>query len=305
MSPARLLTGALLGVIVASTSAFALDHKVVSGDTLAKLSDRYGVSISAIQAANGRTGITIYLGETLVIPTSSPNVSGSADVEKRIEYTVRPSDSLWLIGLRHGVTVRELRAINGLSAGSLIHPGDVLTVVVRRDDAPAQPTAPAVPLSTGAAAARMVERMAAAATEVEVLARIVKGETTPRTPYEGKVAVAAVVLNRVRSRSFPNSISRVAHQRKQFSCYNANERNRLYYGKIPDWAWRAAREALSGSDPTGGSTHYFNPYVVKPGWRHRLQFVRRIGHTRYKITTTHDFYRPKGMTAAGLAGSVD
>jgi peptidoglycan hydrolase-like protein with peptidoglycan-binding domain len=133
----------------------------------------------------------------------------------------------------------------------------------------------------------------ASSSELEILARIVKGECPADVPWEGKVAVAAVVLNRVRSSRFPNSIQRVAHQPKQFSCYNSNVRRRLYFGPIPDYAWRAARAALAGQDPSGGADHYFNPYIVLPKWARRLKFIRRIGTPgtlRTRKRTTHDFY---------------
>lgn len=131
--------------------------------------------------------------------------------------------------------------------------------------------------------------MSASQAELEVLARICKGEASV-TSYLGKVAVCAVVLNRVRSNRHPNTITRVAHQPYQFSCYNANVRNRLYWGAIPQSCWDAAREALAGADPTYGSTFYFNPFLVKPSWAKTLEFVRRIGST---ATDAHDFYRPR------------
>lgn len=129
-------------------------------------------------------------------------------------------------------------------------------------------------------------RISATQAELEILARIVKGEAA-QCSFEGKVAVAAVVLNRVRHSRWPNTIKGVAHQPYQFSCYNANVRNRLYWGPIPQSCWDAARAALNGQDPTSGSTYYFNPYLVKPSWARTLRFVRRIGTNAYD---THDFY---------------
>ena len=126
--------------------------------------------------------------------------------------------------------------------------------------------------------------------DLEILARIVKGECPPGTPFEGKVAVAAVVLNRVRSPRFADSISGVAHQRAQFSSYNPSNRARLYEGPVPPLAWKAARAALAGSDPTRGCTFFFNPHIVYPGWARHFEFVRRIGT---RPSDTHDFYRHK------------
>ena len=90
--------------------------------------------------------------------------------------------------------------------------------------------------------------------EIYTLARLVHAEARGE-PYVGKVAVAAVVLNRVRSASFPNTISGVIYQAGAFDC--------VADGQIsldPDSdSLRAARDAMNGWDPTGGSVYYYNP----------------------------------------------
>ena len=138
--------------------------------------------------------------------------------------------------------------------------------------------------------------------ELTVLARIVKGECDARMSREGMVAVAAVVLNRVRSKSYPNTISGVAHQHRQFSSYDWERRATHYDGKIPNYAKDVARAALRGRDPTHGATLFFNPVIVR--WNHpirktaaRMQFVKRIGKWSYD---SHVFYRvrPNRVLAA-------
>jgi hypothetical protein len=129
--------------------------------------------------------------------------------------------------------------------------------------------------------------MAATAAEVEILARIVHGESTGEMSQTGRVAIASVVLNRVVSKGFPGTIEAVAHQPLQFSSYNASTRDR-YDSEVPQSCWQAAREALKGTDPVNGATFYFNPYVVRPDWADDLKFIKRLGDSP---TTTHDFYR--------------
>lgn len=124
--------------------------------------------------------------------------------------------------------------------------------------------------------------------ELEVLARIIKGEASVCT-FEGKVAVGAVVLNRVAAPGFPKTITGVAHQPWQFSCYNADVRDRLYWGPIPQSCWDAARAAIAGQDPSRGATFYFNPYLVRPYWAASMRFLVRIGQDS---SDTHDFYKP-------------
>jgi spore germination cell wall hydrolase CwlJ-like protein len=130
--------------------------------------------------------------------------------------------------------------------------------------------------------------MTLSAADLEILARIVKGETWPETPRAGRVAVAAVVLNRVAFPGYPKTVAGVAHQPMQFSCYNEDVRARLYEGPIPAEAMKAAREAAAGADPAPGATHYFNPYLVSPSWAKKMKYVDRIGETPLN---TQDFYR--------------
>lgn len=121
---------------------------------------------------------------------------------------------------------------------------------------------------------------AAAATESEsyLLARLVHGEARGE-PYTGKVAVAAVVLNRVRSASFPNTISGVIFQTGAFDC--------VYDGQLwltPDSeSIRAANDALAGWDPTGGCLYYYNPSTATSAWIWTREVRLNIGAHAFAI----------------------
>lgn len=80
--------------------------------------------------------------------------------------------------------------------------------------------------------------------------------------YTGKVAVAAVILNRVKSASFPNSISGVIYQSGAFTCVSDGQINL----GTNDECTRAAQDALNGWDPTGGALYYFNPATATSKW---------------------------------------
>ncbi len=80
--------------------------------------------------------------------------------------------------------------------------------------------------------------------------------------YTGKVAVAAVILNRVKSSSFPNSISGVIYQSGAFTCVSDGQINL----GTNDECTRAAQDALSGWDPSGGALYYFNPATATSKW---------------------------------------
>jgi N-acetylmuramoyl-L-alanine amidase len=97
--------------------------------------------------------------------------------------------------------------------------------------------------------------------DVYLLARVVYGEARGE-PYAGKVAVAAVVLNRVASAKFPNTIAGVVYQPGAFDCVSDGQIN-----LAPDAeAIRAARDAMNGWDPSGGAIYYYNPNTATSSW---------------------------------------
>lgn len=97
--------------------------------------------------------------------------------------------------------------------------------------------------------------------EAYLLARLVHGEARGE-PYVGKVAVAAVVLNRVKSASFPNTISGVIFQSGAFDCVKDGQ-----MWMTPDGeSIRAANDALAGWDPTSGCIYYYNPATATSSW---------------------------------------
>ena len=94
-----------------------------------------------------------------------------------------------------------------------------------------------------------------------LLARLVYAEARGE-PYVGQVAVAAVVLNRVRSSSFPNTISGVIYQPWAFSVVNDGQIN-----LTPNQtAINAASDAMNGWDPTYGCLYYYNPATATNSW---------------------------------------
>lgn len=109
--------------------------------------------------------------------------------------------------------------------------------------------------------------------DVYLLARCVYGEARGES-YKGQVAVAAVVLNRVRSSSFPNTISGVIYQPGAFSVVADGQINLT----PNDTALKAARDAMNGWDPTGGCLYYYNPAKTSNKWILSRPIMMRIGN---------------------------
>lgn len=111
---------------------------------------------------------------------------------------------------------------------------------------------------------------------VNLLARVVYGEARGE-PYTGQVAVAAVVLNRVKSSKFPNTISGVVYQSGAFDAVSDGQIN-----MTPDeTAKKAAQDALNGWDPSYGAIYYFNPNTATNKWIWSRPMTVTIGKHRF------------------------
>lgn len=114
--------------------------------------------------------------------------------------------------------------------------------------------------------------------DLDLLASIISAEARGE-PYEGQVAVGAVIMNRISHPSFPNTLSGVIYQPGAFSCLNDGGIN----AATAESAYTAAREAINGSDPTGGAVYYYNPAKTTNKWIWSRQVVAVIGAHRFAI----------------------
>lgn len=108
--------------------------------------------------------------------------------------------------------------------------------------------------------------------DTTLLAMVINGEARGES-YEGQVAVGAVVLNRVRHSSFPNTIAGVIYQKGAFTAVDDGQINKA----INQSCFNAARDALNGWDPTGGAIYYYNPATATNSWIWSRPVIKRIG----------------------------
>ena len=107
---------------------------------------------------------------------------------------------------------------------------------------------------------------------VNLLAMIINGEARGET-YEGQVAVGAVVMNRVRHPSFPNSVAGVIYQPNAFTAVDDGQ----IHASLESSCVRAAKDALNGWDPTGGAIYYYNPKTATNKWIRSRPVIATIG----------------------------
>ena len=114
--------------------------------------------------------------------------------------------------------------------------------------------------------------------DVYLLAKCIHAEARGE-PYMGQVAVGAVVLNRVKSSSFPNTISGVIYQPYAFTAVIDGQMNL----EPNDTAYNAARDAMNGWDPTNGCIYYYNPATATSSWIWSRKVMITIGKHNFAI----------------------
>ncbi|QFT89183.1 Spore cortex-lytic enzyme precursor [Bacillus sp. THAF10] len=162
-------------------------------------------------------------------------------------YKVKSGDSLWTIGKTYGVSVKEMKKLNNKN-NHLIFPGESIQL-------PDQ----------------------VANEEKELLARLVHAEAKGE-PYEGKVAVATVVLNRVDSDIFPDSIKEVIYETSPGGIYQFSP---VGNGEIDkpanEEALKAAEEAIAFRGDGNNSLYFFNPDKTSDQWIRSREVTTKIG----------------------------
>ncbi|OPX91038.1 MAG: Spore cortex-lytic enzyme precursor [Pelotomaculum sp. PtaB.Bin013] len=245
----RLLVGflLLLGVYAVPAIADAAVHNVLPGESLYSISLDYGISLDSLKEANGIQDSLIYPGQQLNIPESNYSGEGSY-------YTVREGDSLYSISQMFGVGYQNIMQANGLR-DTMIYAGMVLAI----------PGAGATVKKSVSGVSRGSNFRRPSLADVDLLARLITAEADGE-PYAGKVAVGAVVLNRLNSDCFPKSIEDVIYQYNDGTYQFEPVMNGWIDNPASVQSIQAAKDALSGVDPTNGALYFFAGNKVNNNW---------------------------------------
>lgn len=198
----------------------------------------------------------ITLAQTAFAETYKRGSSGSvvSEIQTKLKNWGYYSGSVdGIYGSRTEEAVKSFQRKNGLTADGMAGPATLKALGI---------TSPSTQSSSSG--------------DVYLLARLISAEARGE-PYTGQVAVGAVVLNRVKHPSFPNTISGVIYQSGAFSCLQDGQFNQ----PIADSAYRAARDALNGVDPSGGAIYYFNPSTATSKWIWSRPLITVIGKHRF------------------------
>lgn len=194
--------------------------------------------------------------EKLVEPVPQVTGTENSKYHSYTAYQVEPGDSLYWIAASYGISIQELKSLNNLES-DVIKVGQRL--VVPMDFIKHYPVG---------------VRLSGA--EVEWLAQMIHAEARGE-PYLGQVAVGAVIINRMLSSQFPNTLRGVLFQRNAFQPIL----NGSFYMTANESARKAALEALNGHDPTGGALFFFNPRQSTDRFMHSRPTKTTIGSHRF------------------------
>ncbi|MCR2802840.1 cell wall hydrolase [Paenibacillus soyae] len=124
----------------------------------------------------------------------------------------------------------------------------------------------------------MLKKVSVNKAELDMLAKIIHAEARGES-YKGKVAVGAVVMNRLASSNFPDSVKAIIEERNAFTAVADGQ-----YGLTPDKeAYFAALDAVRGYDPTNGALYYFNPETATSSWIWSRQQTTKIGRHIFAV----------------------
>lgn len=234
----RMKTFLLLTVMVLCLSLFipvkasAATYTTVSGDSLYKISRIFDTSVTTLMKDNNLTSSMLMIDQELYV---------NCDI-----YTVKKGDTLYSVSRQYGITLSELRRANNIYT-DLILVGQVLNIPTVVESTAT--TVPTIPYS---------------ASDIDLLARLIMAEAQGES-YEAKVAVGAVVMNRVKSPSWPNTVSGVIYQNiNGYVQFSPVANGYINYAADAD-SIRAAKTAMSGVDPTNGAMFYYD-ISTKNAW---------------------------------------
>ncbi|WP_052476293.1 cell wall hydrolase [Cohnella kolymensis] len=208
-----------------------------------------------------------YLPVRLVAEAMHANVGWRAEekmsvIEKEQERIVESGDTLWSIAQAHQTTAEALKIRNGISDDSL-QIGQRLKVVIPEFLV----RNPQVTAAKSEAAADIDQA------ELMLLAKLVETEAG-NEPYEGKLAVASVVMNRVSDGNYPNTVKGVIYEPYQFSPARNGTLAKTTASKD---SIKAAKAALSGENNVPGAVYFFNP-KLEPAKLKRVTVVAKIAN---------------------------
>ena len=264
-------------------SNFKLIYVVQQGDTISEIAYNYDISVEELKKVNNLDEDSwIKVGDELIIPYSKNeeknkswnkklfshklnSTNNNFSFAKNSTYSIRvndnrelpevniPSSQIVTYHVSVGDTLYDLARDFNTSIGVIMVLNNMENSIIRNGD---DLKLPINNLSSREVIAKTINEK-----DIDLLARIIFAEARGE-PFMGQVAVGAVVINRVLSSYFPDDFYEVIYQSRQFTAVSDGQINLT----PNNTAYRAAKEALKGKDPTMGALYYYNPKIAENKW---------------------------------------
>ncbi|BCJ95968.1 peptidoglycan-binding protein [Anaerocolumna cellulosilytica] len=257
------IAAAFLSITLSSQSAMAASYTIQPKDSLYKISVLFKTTVSTLKKNNNLKSNNIKPGQKLKLNAKT--------------YTVKKGDTLNKIAKKHKITLANLKKANNKKS-NLIKPGQKLLLPGIKTSAKTTTTASTMSLQSTAAQSKAATTSTSAATtstsaaktsassndvisytsaELDLLARLITAEATGQ-PYNAMVGIGGVVVNRVQSKEWPDSISKVINHIAGGYYQFTPVKNGYIKKPASAISIKAAKAALKGSDPSNGAMFYFD-----------------------------------------------
>ncbi|HEX3044478.1 MAG TPA: cell wall hydrolase [Bacillota bacterium] len=216
-----------------------------------------------------------WVKKTLVLGTVFLMVAtGVNPVQAEVLHNIKSGESLFRIAVNNRTTVNELKQANGLK-NDLIYAGDKLALPEQPQTETGNTQAATVEQTNPASQVTNESQQWVSGRDVDLLARLITAEASGE-PFSGQVAVASVILNRMKDVKFPATVAGNIFKPNEFESVS----NGLIWQRSPsEDAYKAAEAAIKGWDPTYGCKFFFNPAKVHGySWVWTRRIVERIGN---------------------------
>lgn len=252
-----LYVGQMLFITEVVSNFDSVKYTIQPGDSLSSISELFNVQAKTIKEYNDLNSDNLVVGDKLIIHLTDYS---NKNYNMVLSYDVEPDDNIRLISNKFNLSKWEIKNYNNF-IHDIFSYGDKLEIPFYVEDK------------------FLRNSQIISDEEMELLARAVYSEARGE-PFEGQVAVAAVVLNRVKSHYFPDDLEDVIFEPWQFTAVHDGQ----FWLEPNQVAYLAAEAALEGWDPSNGALYYYNPKTATDDWVFYRDVIVKIGDHYFAIS---------------------
>jgi len=257
LESSQLFIGQMLYITEKYANTDKVYYYVQAGDNISLIARRFNTTIQEIKRINNLDSDMISINQKLIIDLPESIIENYNLI---LTYRVEPGDNLLSVTREFNVSSWDIKIYNNLEHDQL-YAGQRLLIPLSLDES------------------KLNQAFYATNKERDLLAKAVYSEARGE-PFAGQVAVASVILNRVKNSLFPNTIEGVIFQPYQFTAVDDGQ----FWLTPNQIAYIAVDAALKGWDPSGGALYYYNPNTAESDWVYYRDVIIRIGDHYFAVS---------------------